>query len=283
VLVKIAILLVVFGSVFYLANLSYPVFEIIMKRWRRKRIDSITPTLDRMFLDIPLKKLMFIDIIVPLFCGGVGFLLTRNQWVTLGAAGVGLIIPIFIIKHLEVMRRNKFASQLVDVLMILSSCLKAGLSLLQSIEVVVEEMPAPVNQEFGLVLRQMQMGVSLEGAMTSLRRRMRADDLDIIVTSMMVARESGGDLTETFSRLVNTIQERNKLISRVNALCVQGKLQGAIMSLLPIFFALFVYKTDPHFFDIFFEDSFGKMLLSYAIISEILGVIFIRKLSKVDI
>lgn len=282
-LVQIAILLVVFGSVFYLANLSYPVFEIIMKRWRRKRIDSITPTLDRMFLDIPLSKLMFIDIAVPLFCGGMGFLLTRNQWVTLGAFGVGLIIPIFIIKRLELMRRRKFASQLVDVLMILSSCLKAGLSLLQSIEVVVEEMPAPVNQEFGLVLRQMQMGVSLEGAMTSLRRRMRADDLDIIVTAMMVARESGGDLTETFSRLVFTIQERNKLISRVNALCVQGKLQGAIMSLLPIFFALFVYKTDPHFFDIFFEDNFGKMLLSYAIISEILGVIFIRKLSKVDI
>ncbi len=282
-LVKIAIFLVVFGSIFYLTNLSYPIFEIIMKRWRRKRIDNITPSLDRMFLDIPLRKLMLIDVLVPLFCGALGFLFTRNHWVTLGATGVGLIIPIFIIKRLEIMRRKKFASQLVDVLMILSSCLKAGLSLLQSFEVVVEEMSPPASQEFSLALRQMQMGVSLEAAMFSLRRRMRVEDLDIIVTAMMVARESGGDLTETFSRLVNTIQERNKLISRVNALCVQGKLQGAIMSLLPIFFALFVYKTDPHFFDIFFEDNFGKMLLSYAIISEILGVIFIHKLSKVDI
>lgn len=281
--VKIAIFMVVFGAVFYLSNLSYPVFEIVMKRWRRKRIDNITPSLDRMFLDIPLGKLMLLDILVPLLCGAAGFFFTKNYWVTLGAAAVGLIIPILLIKRLEKARRQKFAGQLVDMLMILSSCLKAGLSLLQSFEVVVEEMPAPLGQEFSLVLRQMQMGTSLEAAMTSLRRRMRVDDLDMIITAMMVARESGGDLTETFSRLVFTIQERNKLVSRVNALCVQGKLQGAIMSLLPIFFALFVYKTDPHFFDIFFEDNFGRMLFGYAIISEILGIIFIRKLSKVDI
>jgi tight adherence protein B len=144
-------------------------------------------------------------------------------------------------------------------------------------------MPNPISQEFGLVIRQMQMGVPLEEAITKLKKRMRLDELDMVVTAMMVARETGGDLTATFSRVIYTIQERNKLIGRVNALCVQGKLQGAIMSVLPIIFGLFVYKVNPNFFDIFLKDNFGRALLLYAGISEVLGIIFIRKLSRIDI
>jgi tight adherence protein B len=64
---------------------------------------------------------------------------------------------------------------------------------------------------------------------------------------------------------------------------VQGKLQGAIMSVLPIIFGLFVYKVNPNFFDIFLKDNFGRALLLYAGISEVLGIIFIRKLSRIDI
>lgn len=281
--VKILLFLVVFAGVFFLANLAYPAFEIVMKRWRRKRLDKITPRLDRMFIDIPLGKLMLLDILIPVFCGLMGFIFTKNFMLTLFATGAGLIIPFLIVKRLEIIRRKKFAGQLVDTLAVLSSSLKAGLSLTQCFEVVVEEMPAPMGQEIGLVIRQMQMGVSLEEAMASLKKRLRLDDLDMVVTAMMVARESGGDLTETFGRLIFTIQERNKLISRVNALCVQGKLQGLIMCLLPIGFGLFVYRFNPHFFDVFFKDNFGRGLLTYAIASEIVGIFFIQKLSKVDI
>jgi len=121
----------------------------------------------------------------PQFAVSAGFLLC------------GLIIPFMVIKKMEAMRKQKFGAQLVDGLTILSSSLKAGLSLQQSIEVLVEEMPPPIGQEFSLVLRQMQMGVSLEEAMYTLKKRMRLDELDIMVTAIMVARESGGDLTVT--------------------------------------------------------------------------------------
>ncbi len=280
---KIFLFLVVFAGVFYLISLAYPFFEAVMERWQRKRMDKITPKLDSMFLDIPLTKLLLIDVLSPLVSGLLGFFISRNIWVASVAAVAGLALPILIIKRLEAMRRQKFASQLVDGLMILSSSLKAGLSLLQSFEELAQEMPNPIAQEFGLVIRQMQMGVSLEEAITKLKGRMRLDELDMVVTAMLVARETGGDLTQTFSRVIYTIQERNKLIGRVQALCVQANMQGAIMSLLPILFGVFVYKVNPGFFDVFFKDNFGRGLMAYAIISEILGIIFIRKLSKVDI
>ncbi len=280
---KIFLFLVVFAGVFYLISLAYPFFEAVMERWQRKRMDKITPKLDSMFLDIPLNKLLLIDVLSPVVSGLLGFFISRNIWVASVAAVVGLALPILIIKRLEALRRQRFASQLVDGLMILSSSLKAGLSLLQSFEELAQEMPNPISQEFGLVIRQMQMGVSLEEAITKLKGRMRLDELDMVVTAMLVARETGGDLTQTFSRVIYTIQERNKLIGRVQALCVQANMQGAIMSLLPILFGVFVYKVNPGFFDVFFKDNFGRGLMAYAIISEILGIIFIRKLSKVDI
>ncbi|MDD4908712.1 MAG: type II secretion system F family protein [Candidatus Omnitrophica bacterium] len=281
--IKIILFLVVFAGVFYLASMAYPFFEALMDRWQRKRMDKITPKLDRMFLDIPLNKLLLIDVLSPLASGLLVFFISRNIWAATAGAVVGLAFPILIIKRLEAMRRQKFAAQLVDGLMILSSSLKAGLSLLQSFEELVQEMPNPISQEFGLVIRQMQMGVSLEEAITKLKVRMRLDELDMVVTAMLVARETGGDLTQTFSRVIYTIQERNKLIGRVKALCVQANMQGVIMSLLPILFGIFVYKVNPGFFDVFLKDNFGRGLMLYAIISEILGIIFIRKLSKVDI
>jgi len=281
--IKILLFLVVFVGVFYLARLAYPFFEALMDRWQRKRMDKITPKLDSMFLDIPLSKLLLIDVLSPLACGLLGFLVSHNAWVATAAAVAGLALPVLIIKRLEAMRRQKFASQLVDGLMILSSSLKAGLSLLQSFEELVQEMPNPISQEFGLVIRQMQMGVSLEEAITKLKVRMRLDELDMVVTAMLVARETGGDLTQTFSRVIYTIQERNKLIGRVQALCVQANMQGIIMSLLPILFGIFVYKVNPGFFDVFLKDNLGRGLMLYAVISEILGIIFIRKLSRVDI
>lgn len=282
-LILILLYIVVFAAVFLLGKLFLPFFQVIWERWQKKRIGNITPKLDQMFLDVSLRRLMLVDMLSPLILGGLSFYLTRNIWVALVGAAFGLGVPVLIIKRLEAQRRKDFAGQLVDGLMILSSSLKAGLSLLQAFEELVNEMQAPISQEFGLVIRQMQMGVSLEEAMIKLKKRMGLEELDLVVTAMLVARETGGDLTETFQKVIYTIRERNKLIGRVNALCVQGKMQGLIMSLLPILFGLFVYKTNPHFFDIFLKDDFGKVLLVYAVCSEIVGIILIRKLSRVDI
>ncbi len=282
-LIKIAVFLVVFAGVFYLSHHLYPFLEGILRRWQHRRIERITPKLDKMFLDIPVKKLMLMDIVIPLASGLIGYIITASLGFALIFAAAGLAIPFIIVRRLEAARRKRFSFQLVDGLMILSSSLKAGLSLTQSFETVVEEMPAPISQEFSLMVRQMQMGVSLEEAMGALKKRMRVDDLDMVVTAVMVAKETGGNLPDIFSQVGNTIRERNKLIGRVNALCVQGKLQGIIMSILPIVFGLFVYKVNPHFFDVFIRDKFGRMLLSYAVISQILGIFFIRKFSRIDV
>jgi len=276
-------LLIVFGTVFFLVSSSYFIFENVMAKLRRKKLEKLAPGLEQMFIEIPVHKLILLDVSLPIIFGMAGFFLFGSVYFALGCAAIGMVAPVFIIKKMAAMRKDKFSAQLVDALLILTSSLKAGLSLVQSFQVLTEEMPAPISQEFGLVVRQMQMGISLEEAMANLRKRLKIDELDMIVTAMMVARESGGNLTETFSRLIYTIQERNKLNSRVKVLCVQAQMQGVLMSILPVVFMFFVKQASPDFFDVFLKDNLGRMILAYAVVSEVVGVFLIMKLSKVDI
>lgn len=277
------IVLFAFLSFLIIVNMLYPEVERVYNNWQRKRIDKITPRLDSMFLDVSYRKLLIIDILFPLVIGVVVFLVTRIFYAALMSVFVVIILSSLIVKRMETIRRTKFAGQLVEGLMLLSGSLKAGLSLLQSFETLVEEMPAPIAQEFSLVLKENRMGVPLEECLVKFKRRMQCEELDMLVTVVLVARETGGDLTTIFTNMVKTIRERNRLLGRVKALCSQGRLQGRIMMFLPIVFGYGVYKFDPSLFNTLINDPQGRMMLGYAVISEILGMFFIVRLSKIEV
>ncbi len=261
----------------------YPFAERQLLGWQKRRVERFTPKLDNMFIYVPSRKLLLIDIGCPLAVGILVLILTGKPLFALIAAFLGLIIVALAIKQLEVARRRKFSGQLVDALMLLSGSLKAGLSLLQAFEVLVEEMPPPISQEFALVLRENRMGVPLEDCLARLKRRMDCEDLNTIITAILVARETGGNITVIFSNLVMTIRERDRLLQKVKALCIQSKIQGKIMMVLPVLFAFGVYKLDPHFLDVMTQDPTGRALLVYAVISEAIGIFLISRLSKIEI
>lgn len=261
----------------------YPLAERRLQGWQRKRMDKIAPQLDRMFLSIPYRRLLVLDITCPLIIGCLVYYTMKILWLGVAAGVMGLAILNFILRQMEMVRKNKFTNQLVDGLMILSGSLKAGLSLSQSLEALIEEMPPPISQEFGLVVTENRMGVPLEECLMKLKRRMPSEELDMIITAIMVGMDTGGELTTVFSNLVLVIRERNRLLSRVKALCVQGKLQGRIMMFLPVLFAFAAYKINPGFFSVLMNESSGRLLIGYAVISEIIGIILIMRLSRIEV
>ena len=280
--IKLAIFGLVFGSVGLLVWQCSPLWAGRLSQYQTKKLKESAKKLDNIFIKLPTKKLLLIHSLAPLAAGAFGFLLSGQMFIALISAAFGLALPTIIIKKLDANRRNRFRVQLVDGIMILGSSLKGGLSLLQSIEALVEEMPAPISQEFALVLRENKMGTSLDDSLERLNKRMRSDELNLIVTAISVARETGGNLPQTFNQLTFTIRERSKLLSKVKTLTTQGRLQGAIMCLLPIGFAVLVYSMNPGFFDIMLQNELGRGLLGYAVISQIIGIFLIRKFSKVE-
>ncbi|MFC1657758.1 type II secretion system F family protein [Candidatus Omnitrophota bacterium] len=280
---KSIIFLLTFASVVFLA---FKLIPLLLKRYsqiQEIRMHEVTKQLDRMFIFTEKRKLFQIFMIVPLSLGLLGLILMRNPIGFIAGLLLGLAAPPTIIRTISGRRRNQFSSQLVDGLMLLSSSLKAGMSLNQSFEVLAEELPPPISDEFSLVMRENQMGVALEECLAHLKKRMPVDDLDLITTAIGISRETGGNLTEIFSQLVSTIREKKKLEDRVKALTVQGRLQGVIMGLLPIAFGIFIYFVNPENFKIMLQDKLGQGLLMWAVASEIIGVILIKKLSRVEV
>lgn len=283
-------LILSFGSIYLLATQTCQLAPGAYKgftEWRLKHISHQKETLKEMMLFVDPKKIALFNLICPAAAVVIFALigLRFGSFIIGGLIGVavGFMIPSIVIKQMVVGRKNKFNSQISDALMILSSCLKGGLSLLQAIEAVVEELPPPVSQEFGLILRENKMGMSLEESFDKLNKRLPSEELNLLTTAILVARETGGDITKLFGILINTIRAKLKVTDNVKTLSMQGKIQGIVMSILPIAFTVMVYSFNPHYFDIMLASPIGRLLLIYAVISEIAGMFLIKMFSKVKL
>lgn len=247
------------------------------------RAERAAEKLENMFVRVKPQNFLILFTLAPLILGGAGYILFRNFLAVLVGITVGLILPSLRIRAMEQGRRKQFRRQLIDGLMILSSSLKGGLSLIQALEVLVEEMPPPISQEFGMVLAENKIGISLEESFAHLKKRLPSSELNQLVTAILLARETGGNLPIIFNRLVYTMRENDKINQNIQNLTLQGRLQGTIMCALPVVFAIVVYSFNPHMFDEMLNTQIGKSLLIYAVISQVIGMAMIAKISKLDI
>ena len=232
--------------------------------------------------DKDLQKAYRLQLIAPAVLGLAGLIFLPNT-VRIGAmlAGVvlGFALPRLYIKKLILDRRRKFNDQLMDALMIMSSSFRGGLSLIQAMEAITEEMPDPVRQEFGVVLGENKMGVTLEESLSRLYQRMPSAGLQQMITAILLARETGGNLPLIFSRIVTSMRERKKIEQNLQTLTVQGRIQAAVMTALPVFFVFGVSASNPHFFDSMLNTPDGKKLIMLCLVLWVLGALSILKIS----
>ena len=240
--------------------------------------------LDRLMPRTQAKQVTRLYMLSPLIGAGVMYVIFPAQVQLLGVIigfVAGFFFPGIYTKMLLAKNRKKFDDQLVDALMIMSSSFRGGLSLVQAMEAVVEEMSDPINQEFSTLLGENKMGVSLDEALDHMYKRMPSNALQQMITAILLARETGGNLPAIFSRIVNTIRESKRIQQQIDTLTIQGKIQGVVMSLLPIAFFMVIYSSNPTFFDHMFASKMGRMLLIYAAFSEVVGGVMIWKISSI--
>lgn len=283
IILKLLILILSFVSVYLIAYQIIPALTEKFHKAQAKKVSLAEKQLDAMFVLVKKEKLFLYYTLSPIFFGGLAYMLFNKLIFVLMGGVIGFVLPAFVIKMLEQKRKHKFMNQLVDGLMVISSSLKGGLSLLQAIEVLVEEMPPPISQEFGLIIRENKMGLTLEDSLKRLNERLGIEELGLMINSILVARETGGDLTKVFSRLSVTIRDNRKLKENIRTLTLQGRLQGIIMSILPFIFVSWVLTFNHEHFDIMFNTDQGRMLLMIAVVLQVVGLILIRKFSIIKV
>lgn len=280
------IYLLVFVGVFIFINIFVqkiaPVIIARYNKWQQKRLGKVTDKLEDSFVFLEQKKISLLSV-SPVLFAAVLFLLFRNIVGLVIGFLMGLAMPSIMGGIIKQRRIRAFESQLVDSLMILSSSLKGGLSLIQAIEALCEEMPPPISQEFDLVLKENKWGVSLEESLRKLRDRMPLESVNLLVSAVLVSRETGGELTKLFSRLTDTIRDNLKLKEKIGTLTLQGKMQGVVMSILPIIFTFFITRQNPDHFNIMWENELGRKLVVAGIFLQVVGILLIKKISTLRV
>jgi tight adherence protein B len=180
-------------------------------------------------------------------------------------------------------RRHRLVLQLPDALTMLASAMRAGTSLQTALDIVITETPAPLAQELGVVVREQRLGVALEDALESMARRLKLEDVDLIVAAMTIAKQVGGNLAETLERLSGTLRAKAVMEGKIRSLTSQGKLQGWVVGALPLFLGIALWFMDPASMKPLVSTWWGWVVVGGIVIMESIGAFMIKKIVTIDI
>ena len=244
--------------------------------------------LHRMFKEMPRKKMYIIIGSSTFGMALIGFVLTLGYgWiniiftVTLGLIGYHSFR--MWLRFFWERRIGVFNDQLVDALNLLANSLKSGLNLSQAIQVLVQESKNPMAQEFALVLSQEKLGLTLDEALEKMLERIPSEDLAIAIHSVLILRETGGDLSETFETIATTIRERRKVSGKIKSMTQQGKLQGLILLLLPFGLGAMLYVVNPPYIIPMVTTQLGWIMIFIMLIFQGVGALWIKKIVNIDV
>lgn len=284
------LIFVVGMMVFFLSyRYSINIFEWVEHQTYGTR-SYITEKLEFLFIDIPQEKLTYMLLGSSV---GMGFFFLLvigffGSWIVGAIMGfimafVGFKAPRWIVDFLVERRIKAYASQMVDALQLLSNGVRAGLSVPQAIGMIVEEMPAPISQEFNVLLQQNRIGMPLEECFENLAKRVPLEDNDMFVSSVNILRETGGNLAETFDTIVDVIRERVRLQQKVDTFTAQGMFQGMTIGAMPYLLGFVYFLQDPNSMTPLFTTPIGLVMLFVAVGFDIAGIYVIMKIVKIKI
>lgn len=268
------------------------VVEQPRRRTRRRDINTgagrfFFPKLRRTLQQVrsPYNVLTFLLLIFVVFVvsGILLWIMTTSLLQSLMAAIVFGAVPIFVLIRKKQQYRKKFEEQLPQALDILARSLWAGHTIQAGIRTIGADFDEPVRSEFSRTAEAIDVGTPLPVALEQLASRVDISDLHFFVTSVLVQRETGGNLADILSRTANLIRERLEFNERIKALSAQGKLSARVLCVLPLAIAGLIYYMNPQHFDIMFEEPLGMAMLVISGAMMVVGVIFVQRLVKIDI
>jgi tight adherence protein B len=274
---------------------SDPIVDI-----RKTELLSATPWINRWLMTIeiaPRLRSLLYEANVKWTAGGVllmsatcvvftaGLIYLRTGTVTF-ALIIGLIMgamPIVYVVYRRRQRFDKFEQGMPEALDLMVSALRAGHSLVAALNLVANESPDPIGGEFRICFDEQNYGLELRTAMNNLLTRVPLQDLRIVVTAILIQKESGGNLAEVLDKTAYVIRERYRLKRQVRVHSAQGRLTGWILSLLPIVLGIALYLVNPSSMSLLWNRPIGIKLLYTSAGLTVVGGLIIQKIVNIDI
>lgn len=277
-----AVALVTMASLIFL-YLGIEAISTAGSRHRELFTNHTDARLSEMFIFIDPKKLYVLTGVVLT----VSFFAT---WLLSGSLGMGLAVslvlanaPKFALTKLKQRRQYEFLFSLPDTLTAMATMMRAGATLNMALDTIVVESKGPIAQEFGLLQKEMLVGIPLNTALNNLHERMPLTELELVIAGIKINREVGGSLAEVFGRLSDTLRRKIEMEGKIKALTAQGKAQGYVMTGLPILLALVLMKMEPEAMSRLFTDVLGWVTCIIFLVFLVIGYKFIQKIVNIDV
>lgn len=279
---ELPILILLFGAIVYFAYVGFELFSKGWSSYEEKVTGGTEETLESMYLTIPTQHIVYLCF--ASFCTIALFvsLLFGNGWAGLILGSAAFLLPWFGLGFLKSRRDRLFGEQLVPALGNMGNALRAGMSLPQAIELVHQEMDNPVAQEFRFLSHELKLGTDMPTALGNLEARMPNPDLSLMVTAVNISSDVGGNLSDIFENIAETIRDRQVLTAKVKSLTAQGKMQGSVMCMIPVGLGTVLTFFYPDMMAPLYETTMGWAVLGISFVMLVLGFFSIIKLTKVD-
>ena len=228
-------------------------------------------------------RVVLLALALGLGCAVALWLLFKLWWVALILGGMAACIPFVKIAGDRAKRFVAFEAGLPDALDAICRALRAGHPFNETLRLVAEEHSGPVAYEFGLTFADINYGNDVRRAMLGLLERMPSMTVMMLVTSILIHRESGGNLTEVLERISGLIRGRFRFQRKVKTLSAEGRMSAWVLVAIPFVLAGAIAVTSPEYMPLLVKDEFGQRLVIAAFIAMLLGIFWIRRIIRIDV
>lgn len=208
------------------------------------------------------------------------YIRTDNLLVALAIGAALSTLPWAFVLHKRTKRFSEFEERLPEALDLIVSAIRAGHGFVSAIGLAARENSEPIAGEFRKCFDEQNFGLDLRVAMTNLADRMPIPDVQLLVSAVLIQKESGGNLAEILEKTAHVIRERFRLKRQVRVHTAQGRLTGWVLAVMPIVFGLLLYLLNPAQMSILWSRPIGVKLLWAAVIMDMVGALIIRKIVR---
>ncbi len=215
---------------------------------------------------------------------GIGLLTLTRYWpAALIAAVIGASLPYLIVRHRRNKRMFKFEEMLPEAIDLLGRAIRAGHPLSAGLKMVADETTEPIQSEFRRTHEENRFGLPFDDALLAMADRVGIVDVRILVTAILIQREVGGNLAEVLDNLANVIRVRFTIRRQLRVYTAQGRFSGYVLAVLPVAVGGAIYSLNPSYIRLLFTDPMGKLMLLTAVVFQIIGFLWIRKIVDIEI
>jgi tight adherence protein B len=213
----------------------------------------------------------------------ISFLLTSQVVVATLAMMILACLPWVVVKQRATKRSKAFEAQLPEALTLISSSLEAGHTFLHSVEIMVEESEAPLNEEFERVLAETRLGDPLLDALQRMADRLRIPDLEWVVQAIRIQQQVGGALGELLMTLAEFMRAREEIRREIQVLTAEGRMSARILGALPLMVFMVIQTLNPAYMKPMLHTTSGHIALGCAAMSVFIGMAFIKRMAKIEV